>query len=355
MLTSGSTSYSAGLFVLPLEHEFSLSRTAANSPLMISFVGAAFMAPLAGYLLDRYNAQNVICIGALAFGVSFAFIATSSSLPLMALVLAIPAGFGGMAIGPLTTTALTSRWFYRRRGRTLGIATVATSGGGIVVVPLLAWAIEHYGWRAALFGEALFILIIVLVLAIFVVRNSPSDLRLEHHPENQGRALTDMRSGARDASHWRYGEVLAATQFWTIGFVFAVITAFSQALVLTLVPYATELGFSSGAAALLISVFSVSAATAKVGTGYLAEFVDRRSILIVATLAMALGLGLLLLFADYAALMAASLLAGLALGGVLPSVAALISGYFGAPSFGKVMGLLYFAAVGGSVAAVYFS
>jgi MFS family permease len=45
----------------------------------------------------------------------------------------------------------------------------------------------------------------------------------------------------------------------------------------------------------------------------------------------------------------------LALGGVLPSVAALISFYFGAPSFGKVMGLLYFAAVGGSVAAVYFS
>jgi sugar phosphate permease len=312
------------------------------------------MAPLAGYLLDHYNAQRVIAIGAIAFGLSFAFIATSSSLPLMALALAIPAGFGGMAIGPLTTTALTSRWFYRRRGRTLGLATVATSGGGIVVVPLLAWAIEHYGWRSALFGEALLILAIVLALAIFVVRNSPSDLGLEDHPENLGRSASDMRAGARDAQHWPYGAILTTMNFWAVGFVFAVITAFAQALVVTLVPYGTELGFSPASAAFLISVFSVCAAIAKIGSGYIAEFTDRRVILIASTLAMALSLGLLLMLSDYSALLIASAAAGIALGGVLPTAAALISGYFGAPSFGKVMGMLYFAAVGGSVLAVYF-
>ena len=32
MLAIGSTSYSAGLFVLPLEREFSLGRAAVNSP-----------------------------------------------------------------------------------------------------------------------------------------------------------------------------------------------------------------------------------------------------------------------------------------------------------------------------------
>src|SRR5579871_5453155 len=354
MLTIGSTSYSAGLFVLPLEHDFSLSRAAANSPLAISFVGAALMAPLAGYLLDRFNAQKVIVIGAIAFGLSFAFIATSSSLPLMALALAIPAGFGGMAIGPLTTTALTSRWFYRRRGRTLGIAAVATSAGGIIVVPLLAWAIEDYGWRTALFGEAILILFIVLLLAIFVVRNSPSDLDLEEHPENWGRPAWDMRAGGRDAKQWRYGAVLWTFNFWAVGWVFAVITAYSQALVVTLVPYGTELGFSPAATAFLISAFSVSAAITKVASGYIADFADRRQIVIGSTFAMVLSVALLLTSADYPALLAASSLAGIALGGVLPSAAALIGGYFGAPSFGKVMGMLYFAAVGGSVIAVYF-
>src|SRR5262249_27197639 len=188
-------------------------------------------------------------------------------------------GFGGMAIGPLTTTALTSRWFYRRRGRTLGIAAVATSGGGIVVVPLLAWAIEHYGWRAALFGEAVLILLIVLVLAVFVVRNGPSDLGLEDHPENRGRPAWDMRAGARDAQQWRYGAILRNLNFWAVGFIFSVITAYAQALVVTLVPYGAELGFSSTSTALLISAFSVCAAITKVGSGYIAEFTDRRLIL----------------------------------------------------------------------------
>jgi len=354
LLTIGGTSYSAGLFVLPLQQEFSLSRAAANSPLPISFVGAALMAPVAGYLLDRYNAQKVIVIGAVAFGLSFMFIATSSLLPIMALALAIPAGFGGMAIGPLTTTALTSRWFYRRRGRTLGIAAVATSGGGIVVVPLLAWAIEAYGWRAALFGEAALILLIVLVLAIFVVRNSPCDLGLEGHPENWGRPAWDMRAGARDAQR-PYGEILRNANFWAVGFIFSVITAYAQALVVTLVPYGTELGFSSTSVALLISAFSICAAITKIGSGYIAEFTERRLILIAASLAMMLSAGLLWMVSDYSALLVAASLAGIALGGLLPSAAALIGGYFGAPSFGKAMGMLYFAAVGGSVVAVYFA
>src|SRR5262249_33799232 len=84
------------------------------------------------------------------------------------------------------------------------------------------------------------------------------------------------------------------------------------------------------------------------------EFTDRRLILVISALAMVLSLSLLLTLSDYPALLMASSLAGIALGGMLPSAAALISSYFGASSFGKVMGLLYFAAVGGSVAAVYF-
>jgi MFS family permease len=142
--------------------------------------------------------------------------------------------------------------------------------------------------------------------------------------------------------------------FWAVGFVFTVITAYAQALVVTLVPYGTELGFSSASTALLISGFSVCAAITKIGSGYIADFIDRPLILIAATLALVLSAGLLLLFSDYLPLLIASSLAGIALGGVLPSAAALIGAYFGTPSFGKVMGMLYFGAVGGSVIAVYF-
>ena len=53
MLAIGSTSYAAGLFVLPLEQELHLSRADSSSSIPILFAGGAIAAPLVGYALDR--------------------------------------------------------------------------------------------------------------------------------------------------------------------------------------------------------------------------------------------------------------------------------------------------------------
>jgi MFS family permease len=150
MLAIGSISYASGLFVVPLERELSLSRAAASSAIPIAFAGGALMAPIVGYLLDRISISWVLIIGVLSLCLGFVAIAATSSLTVMAAALFVLVGFGGMAVGPLTTSTLASRWFYKRRGRALGVAAVATSGGGILVVPLLSLAIEAYGWRSAL-------------------------------------------------------------------------------------------------------------------------------------------------------------------------------------------------------------
>jgi sugar phosphate permease len=359
MLALGSTSYSAGLFVIPLEAEFGFSRAAASSALSIAFAGAALMAPLVGYLLDRFSVRTVIAAGGLGLGLGFAFISLSSNIPLMVAALLIPVAFGGMAVGPLTTSTLTSRWFYRRRGRALGLASVATSGGGILVVPLLALAIQYFGWRNALFMEAIVISVIVLVLANLVIRGGPADLDLENHPENIGRPSSDFPAPAESASatakQWRYGEIAVTRDFWAVAFVIAAISGINQAIVVTIVPYGAQLGFSAPASAFLVSAFAVCAAIVKVSSGLLSEFIDRRAIMLAGALAIMAALILLLLSSAYAPLFAAVCFAGAGLGCVLPSSAAQLAGTFGAPSFGKVMGMIYVGVVVSSVASVYFA
>src|SRR6185437_4504070 len=80
MLAIGSTSYAAGLFVLPLQHEFSLSRAAANSAIPILFTGGAIMAALVGRLLDRFPVQWIMSLGAISFGIGLVTISTTSSI-----------------------------------------------------------------------------------------------------------------------------------------------------------------------------------------------------------------------------------------------------------------------------------
>ena len=336
MLVQGATSYAAGLFVLPLQAEFHVSRAVANLPVLILFAGAMLIAPMVGRILDAWPIRRVMPLGALLLALSFAGIAVAHSLAVMAVILFLPAAIAFMAAGPLNTSTLASRWFYRRRGLAQGLAAVATSAGGFIVVPLLSIGIQNHGWRPALFCEGVIESVIIVALALLVLRDRPSDMGLQDHPENQGRL-----ANRATAQHLRWSGILFSRAFWIPCLTLAAISATSQAIIITLVPYGVQLGMSPVAAAAPISVFAIVAAVTKVVAGLLADRVNQRALLIVAALAMTICWLALTLFALPAALFTAAGLAGIALGCALPTTAGLIANHFGSARFGQVMGWCY--------------
>jgi MFS family permease len=334
LLVMGATAYGSGLFVLPLQAEFHISRANANSSILILFLGGALVSPLVGKALDRYPIRLVVCAGIMLFSGTMVFIALTSSLWLMALALLIPASIGFMAAGPLTTSTLTTRWFHRRRGLALGIAAIATSGGGLVVVPLLSRAIAAYGWRSGLLYEAVAIAAIVIVLSLFVLRDNPAAMGLEGHPENRGQAVAA-------AARPRWTEILRRRDFWLPTLALTNISGTCQAMVVTVVPYGVQLGLPATRAALFISAFALCAAVTKITAGLLADRVSQHLLVLAATLFMVAGQLLLCLMPGQASLLAASCLSGVALGCALPTAAGLIAASFGAAAFGAAMGWTY--------------
>ena len=342
LLAQGATSYAAGLFVLPLQAEFHISRALANTPVLIMFLGGALVSPLVGKALDRFSIRLVLPLGATLFGLALIGIALSQSLLVMAALLFLPTAIGFMCIGPLTTAAMASRWFYRHRGLALGLAAVATSGGGFTVVPLLSRAIQQYGWRLALIYEALIIAAIIVVLALLVLRNKPSDMGLSDHHENQGRESDPARpGGALSMPAPRWQEILTSRAFWIPSIVLSMVSGTSQALVITLVPYGVSLGLAVPSAAAMISAFAIAAAITKISAGVLADHISQRMLLIAAAALMTLTWLTLSLSTAHAALYASACMAGVALGCALPTAAALIAGYYGPARFGAVMGWTY--------------
>ncbi|MES2294868.1 MAG: MFS transporter [Pseudomonadota bacterium] len=340
MLAQGATSYAAGLFVLPLQSEFHISRAAANMPVLIMFLGAALVAPFVGRALDRYPIRLVISLGAIIFSLAFIGIAVSGSLLVMAAILFLPTAIGFMCTGPLTTSTMASRWFFRHRGLALGIAAVATSGGGFIVVPLLSRAIQHYGWRLGLVYEAIIVGAVMVGLALLILRDRPSDTGLDEHTENLGRdadALLKKQQGP--ALHWT--EILGSRAFWIPSLVVGMVSGTSQALVVTMVPYGVSLGLAATSAAGLISVFAIAAAITKVSAGVLADYINQRFLLIAAATLMALSWLTLGLSVAYWALYTSAGMAGIALGCALPTAAALLAAHFGSARFGAVMGWTY--------------
>jgi MFS family permease len=337
LLAQGATSYAAGLFVLPLQAEFHLSRADANSSIVILFLGSAVAAPLVGKMLDRYPIRLLMVVGAMLFSGALAIIAITPSLWVMMLALFLPAAFGFMVIGPLTTSTLAARWFFKRRGLALGIAAVATSGGGLVVVPLLGQAIQTYGWRTALLYEAGIVAAIIIALTVLVLRDSPDSAGLSDHAENQGRS----NRGDAQKIRPRWTEILSRRAFWIPSLALANISGTCQAVVVTIVPYGVHLGASITVAAFIISAFAISAAITKVLAGFLADYLNQRWLLVAATMLMIGAQFLLWLVPSYQALLIASCMAGASLGFALPTAAGLIAAGFGSASFGAAMGWTY--------------
>ncbi len=347
LLVMGATAYASGLFVLPLQAEFHISRADANSSILILFLGGALVAPLVGKALDRYPIRLVVPAGVLLFSGAMAFIAVTGSLWLMALALLLPASIGFMAAGPLTTSTLTTRWFHRRRGLALGIAAIATSGGGLVVVPLLSRAIAAYGWRSGLLYEAIAIAAIVIALALAVLRDNPAATGLESHPENRGKADPT-------ATRPRWHEILVRRAFWVPTLALANISGICQAMVVTVVPYGVQLGLPVTRAALFISAFALCAAVTKIVAGLLADRVNQHLLVLAATLFMMAGQLLLCVAPSQGTLLAASCLSGISLGCALPTAAGLIAASFGADAFGAAMGWTYALMQGFSIVATRF-
>lgn len=334
LLAQGATSYGAGLFVLPLQAEFHISRANANLPVAILILGSALLAPLVGRLLDRLPIRAVVAGGAILFAAALAAIALSASLLVMALLLLLPAAAGFLAIGPLTTSTLASRWFFRRRGLALGLAALGTSGGGLVA-PLVAIAIARHGWRGGLLIEAAAIGLIVVLLALLVLRDDPAAVGLAQNPENQDRPA----AGVAAAPRWT--AIMARRAFWIPALTMATVSGICQAIVISLVPYAVAEGMTPRGAALFISVFALSAAVTKVVGGFLADRIPQDRLLAAACAILLLALLLLRLAPGSGVLLAASGMAGVALGCALPATAGVIAASFGSAAFGTVMGWAY--------------
>ena len=346
MLVLGATSYSAGLFVLPLQAEFHLSRASANLAVPLLFLGAMAIAPFAGRILDAWPIRKVMSLGTFALCLALVTIALTSSLTLMLLALLLPAATGWLMLGPLTTSTLVSRWFYRRRGLALGIAAVATSGGSFTVVPLMSMAIQAHGWRTALLFEAAVFTFVVLALTFLVMRDSPAAMHLEQHRETKDRhepsAPDNSASGnpiIQQLRRWK--DVLGNRAFWAPALMVATISGLSQGIVVSAVPYGVQLGVTAIRAAAAISLFGISAAVTKIVAGIVSDMVDQRIVLLLSACAMTASLILLYAVATFPVFLTASVLAGIALGGALPTSASMIAARFGSARFGATMAWAY--------------
>jgi len=339
MLAIGSTSYAFGLFVKPAEEAFGISRATANAGIILVFLGMGVSAPFLGRLLDRYSARSIFIGGALVMGAGMIGVGLAPKLWMIALCLVLLVAPGAMAIGPLAANTLVARWFTRHRGKAMGMAAVATSLGGAIIVPFMAFNLDRYGWREALMIQGVVIAVAMILMTTWIIRDRPQDLGLLPDGDAAGSAAAEQ-SAQQSGRLWTVRQLVRTRDFWCIGLSVGTMFAINQSVLVSMVPYATDAGIGLAQATLLVSGLSIASILGKLCFGALADKVDKRWLLLTVIACTVLMLSVLILSPSFWVLFGVVCIAGFAIGGELPVWAALLGERFGAKSYGTVMGLM---------------
>ena len=333
----GFFTYGFPLLVDPVQQEFDSSVTDVMLGISIGGVTGAIISPVVGPFVDKWSARGLIVIGTLSLAAALFLMSICQGVYQFAAVVALLLSAANVLVGPITGSALVSRWFSVSRGRALDIAATGTSFGGLIVPFLLENSIESMGWRGALQLLAACVMVLLLPLVFFGLRDNPSDLGL--HPDGAESAAATA-AAAPASRNWTTGEVLRSHSFWLIGSSLGILFLAYVGALANLHKYATGLGIEAGDATRLIQMIAVAGFIGKLVFGWAADRISLRVGLWLAQGLVATGIAVLSLEPGYTSMLLAASLMGLAAGGMLPVWGAMIGIEFGVASYGRVMGLM---------------
>ena len=346
MLMAGATFYSFQHFVTPIEAEFGLARDQVNLGMMAFLLSSAIWAAIVGKSITRVNPRTLALAGIAAFTLSFIGLSMAQSSKQMLALIVLPLGFGFTACGPFIANVLTTNWFYKKRGRALGIAAVATSAGGFLIQPIFSYMIFKFGWRTALLYLGLSIAVISTILIIRYFIAKPEDIG--QFPDGEEQSADQVVTSANPSL------ILKNRDFWIIGLACGLLLASDQALLVSLKPFGENLGFSNTQATLIPTVVAGSAILGKLLIGWMIERFDKRAVFALVCLSNVLFLLAAIFLTNFIALLVVAAFVGMAIGGIYPVWTGITADTFGRDYFAPAIGMMNILMVLLAVVAIGF-
>ena len=355
VLTSVPVFHAMTVWAVALEAHFNWSRTQLGLAMTFTRVEGGLMGPVEGYLVDRFGARRMVMVGLVVLAGGFVLFANVQNLWMFYLtfvVLSMGQGLGGW----ITLMTLLNHWFRRRVGTSMGISMMGMGAGALVVVPLIAFAInpdyDRLGWRETAIVLACVAMAGALILPRFII-NRPQDKGMlpdGDTPDADRRegAVIGAAQSAEPAGNappvveeggFTVRQALKTQGFWCISFGHGMGSMVILAIMTHLGLLMKDLGYSVQDSAWLVSVYTAVSIVFQLAGGYIGDRVPKNVALFFFTGLQAGSVVLLTVSSNLAVLYAFAVLFGIGFGGRTPLTTAIRGEYFGRASFGKILGI----------------
>jgi len=325
---------------------FSATEGEVSLTVALMFGLSAFMAPIAGALIDRYGSLRIIRIGLVIMALCFSLYPFAQSVQQL-YILHTGLALGMVLGGLLVNVVLLSNWFVTRRGAVIGLLVAMSSFSGLLLPNLISPLVNDpaYGWRWGFGSLSAAFWILAILPGFFLLKERPADVGQfpdgadtppvkvsESHPDG-----VSFRTAIR--SRTLYVLAIGSSCLWyTFQGINSQVTIFFE----------LETGMQPQQATLLYSMIFGFSIAGKFLFGVISDRFHKRSVLLVtSTLLLAgcllvfdIGSGTHALTGNVYQLMAFTMVFGLGYGGSFTLIQLVCVESFGQRSLGKILGIV---------------
>jgi len=286
LLATAAFRSSLGVLLVPIEDDLGWTRTQTSMAVSLNLIVYGLAAPFAAALLERLGVRRT-AMGALVLVAAGCLATTVMTSPWQLWVLwgvVIGAGTGSIAL--VFGAIVANRWFVARRGLVVGILGASWATGQLIFLPVLAVAVDAYGWRTASFAVAAACALLLPAVAA-VLRDRPEDVGLLPYGATGPSEPSALQAPPSVRAAVGHAVTVLREAMWTRPFLllagtFAICGWTTNGIISGhFVPAAHDHGMGATTAAGLLAVVGVFDIIGTIGSGWLTDRIDPRKLLAV--------------------------------------------------------------------------
>ncbi|MEM7033822.1 MAG: MFS transporter [Chloroflexota bacterium] len=298
IMTSPAQTYAISIFIEAFITDLNISRSSISTLYGTASLVAGFTLPYIGRQVDKLGSWVVMIIVVTLAGLMCIFMGFVTNIVMLGV------GFLGLRIlglGGLTlvSTNVVNQWWVQRRGFVMGIAGAFLSILGLGGFPnLINWLIPQYGWRVTYMILGVMLLVGLLPLCLFFLKDRPEDYGLlpdGREPSEPGvsQSKEDLANQDKDVQatidpssevNWTLAEAIRTPAFWIIAVGISTMAMATTGLFFHLVSIFEDNGLSATIAATVFIPIAVTTAIVSLGSGLLIDRIPARVLLMMALL-----------------------------------------------------------------------
>lgn len=337
------------LFLPEWINEYGWKYRDVSFALTINMIIMAFVTPFSGFFIGKYGSKICIIIGSSITIIAIYLLANVHALWHLYLANGVVVAMGLSFGGVLAITTLLNNWFSKKRSLALSISMMAMGVAGMIMVPVVTWAIGKIGWRSTYMTIIPVYFVFALLVPGIFLKNYPEQLgqipdgQIPFSPDNRNpEKIKDTVNSKvfRTTVDFTVGEAFKTRAMWLL-LCFNVLNWFAVGAIMAHgYSFLNDLGIPRTEAGLFIGLISMVMVLGQLIIGFAGLKFDMHRLILIGCTASIISY-ILMVFADSSRVIVYTyaVFAGLGAGINAMAMMNLIPNYFGVSNFPRISGI----------------